>query len=112
MDECALPSGLAELEQLHVELNSEHSTSLYCSSTHYRQQRAGRALEKGLGYEQVERSDLSVLEQLHVEFNSEHILHSHYFLVSVVCEKNPMKVCVSFLLHSYCLPWYWTGTQL
>ena len=28
-----LPSGLAELEQLHVELNSEHSTSLHSSST-------------------------------------------------------------------------------
>jgi len=46
MDECALPSGLAELEQLHVEPNSEHVISLYCSSTaHYRQQKAGEGLE-------------------------------------------------------------------
>jgi len=37
MDERAMPSGLSEPEQLlHVELNSEHSTSLHCSSTHCR----------------------------------------------------------------------------
>jgi len=29
MDEHAIPSGLAELEQLHVEPNSEHSTLLH-----------------------------------------------------------------------------------
>ena len=90
MDKCVLPSGLAELEQLHVEPSSEHSTSLHHSSIHYRWWKAGWGLEKGLGYERVERSDLSVLEQLHVELNSEHgqhILHSHYFLVSVVCEE-------------------------
>jgi len=28
--------GFAELEHLHVELNSEHSTYLHHSSTHYR----------------------------------------------------------------------------
>ena len=36
MDGCALPSGLAELEQLHVKLNSECWTSLHCNSIHCR----------------------------------------------------------------------------
>ena len=36
MDECVMPSGLAELEQLHVKPNSEHLTSLHHISTHCR----------------------------------------------------------------------------
>jgi len=36
MDKCVMLSRLTELEQLHVELNSEQPTSLHCSSTHYR----------------------------------------------------------------------------
>ena len=38
-------SGLAELQQLHVEPNSEHSTYLHCSSPHCRQRKAGQGLE-------------------------------------------------------------------
>ena len=49
MDECAMPSGLAELGQLHVEPNSEHSTSLHCSSTNCRHWKAGWGLETRQG---------------------------------------------------------------
>ena len=39
--EHAMHSGLAELEQLHVEPNSEHQTPLHCSSAHCRRWKAG-----------------------------------------------------------------------
>ena len=64
MDKRVMPLGLAELEQLHVEWNSEHSTSLHRSSTHYQRQKAGLGLEMRLGYERTEPSGLAVLEQL------------------------------------------------
>jgi len=34
MDECAMPSLLAELEQLYVELNSEHSIKIFTLQLH------------------------------------------------------------------------------
>lgn len=72
MDEWHLPSGLAELEQLHVELNTEQSTSLHCSSAHCRWWKAVWGLEMRLG---CEPSGLAVLEQLHVKSNREHSWH-------------------------------------
>jgi len=71
MDECGMHSGFAELEQLHVEPNSEHSTFLHRSSILCRRQKAGQDLETRLVYEQIEPSRLSVLEQLLVESNSD-----------------------------------------
>ena len=61
MDECALRSGLAELEQLHMELISEQTLDILTPQLH-----------STLQYEQVEPSGLAVLEQLHVELTSEH----------------------------------------
>jgi len=61
MDDHAMHSGLAELQQLHVELNSEHSTYLHCSYAHCRQRKAGRGLETRLGYKRAEPSGLAVL---------------------------------------------------
>ena len=61
-----MPLGLAEKEQLHLELNSEQSTSQLCTlqMTKGRQDLAAR-----LGYETLV---VGVLEQLHVESKSEH----------------------------------------
>jgi len=50
MDECVMSSGLAELEQLHMEHNSEHKTSLHRSPTHSRGWKAGQGLETRLEY--------------------------------------------------------------
>jgi len=61
VDECALRSGLAELEQLRMELISEQALNTLTLQLH-----------STLQYEQVEPSRLAVLEQLHVELNSEH----------------------------------------
>ena len=78
-----LPSGLTELEQLHVEPNSQHSTSLHCSSTH------NRCLEMRLGYEQAELSGLVVLEEIHVESNSDrgrHVASSNSLSLASTCQ--------------------------
>jgi len=61
MDECALRSGLAELEQLRMERISEQVLDTLTPQLH-----------STLQCEQVEPSGLAVLEQLHVELNSEH----------------------------------------
>jgi len=53
MDKHVMSSGLAELEQLHMEHNSEHVTSLHCSPTHCRGWKAGQGLETRLEYERV-----------------------------------------------------------
>ena len=45
MDKHVTPSGLAELEQLYVEPNSEHSTSSHHSSTHCRQSKLGGGVQ-------------------------------------------------------------------
>jgi len=68
-----MPSELAELEQLHVEQNSEQLTSLhFVLQLHAcRLGKAGWGLEMRLEYERVEPSGLTVLEQLHVELNRE-----------------------------------------
>ena len=64
-------SGLAELKQLHVGPNIEHSLSLHCSSTNCRRQKSGNKAR----YERVEPSGLAMLEQLHLQSNSEHSCH-------------------------------------
>ena len=48
-EQTLMPTGLAELEQPHVEPNSGQSTSLHHSSTHCSWQRAGPGLETRLG---------------------------------------------------------------
>ena len=56
LSECcehALPSGLAKLEQLHVEPNSEWLISLPCSSTHFRRWKACQGLETRLGLQNI-----------------------------------------------------------
>ena len=60
MDEYALRSGLAEVEQLRMELISEQALNTLTPQLH-----------STLQCEQVEPSALAVLEQLHVELNSE-----------------------------------------
>ena len=109
LDERTLPSGFAELEQLHVELNSEHSTSSHCSSTHYRRWKAGQGLEMRLGYEQSEPSGLAVLVQLHVVLNSEHGWHiphsqTHY-------QATPTHVASARGMTRICIPSNWRGVH-
>ena len=56
LSECcehALPSGLAKLEQLHVEPNSEWLISLPCSSTHFRRWKACKGVETRLGLQNI-----------------------------------------------------------
>ena len=64
-----VPPGLAELELLHMESNSECSRHLFIPQLHNSQR---------LGYKRVGPSGLAELEQLHVELNSEcnrHLSH-------------------------------------
>ena len=85
-DEHALPYGLPDLEQLHVELSSEHLTSLHCNSIHYRRWKVVPGLEMWLGYKQAKLSGLAVLEQLRVELNSEcsrHLSSTHKLTLSI-----------------------------
>jgi len=69
-----MPSRLIELEQLHVQPNSGHSTTLglHHSSTHCRLQKAGWGQEMRQGMNEWSRHGL---EQLHVESNGDRSRH-------------------------------------
>ena len=119
MIEHVLPSGLAELEQLHAEPNSQQLVSLHHSSTHCKRQKAGWGLETRLRYMWVESSGLVVLEQLHVESKKGNVVnisvpysqsHTIYTLANT-CQATPTnKRCMR---EAWCGYWYgWVSKTL